>query len=68
MRCGGFYSTGSDDQRWLSCAFHWREGRLVSRRARIMRCEYRRGDKQREALGAFGAAALYAATAHQHRP
>jgi hypothetical protein len=33
-----------------------------------MRCEYRRGDKQREALGAFGAAALYAATAHQHRP
>src|SRR5258708_9200545 len=29
--------------------------------------EHRRGDKQREALGAFGAAALHAATAHQHR-
>ena len=32
-----------------------------------MRCEYRRGDKQREALGAFGAAALHAAATHQYR-
>src|SRR3982075_2646483 len=29
--------------------------------------EHRRADQQREALGAFGAAALHAATAHQHR-
>src|SRR6202162_3838154 len=28
---------------------------------------HRRANKQREALGAFGAAALHAATAHQHR-
>src|ERR1700680_4354414 len=29
--------------------------------------EHRRANKQREALGAFGAAALHAAAAHQHR-
>jgi len=29
--------------------------------------EHRGADKQREALGAFGAATLHAAAAHQHR-
>jgi hypothetical protein len=33
----------------------------------IMRLLDRGADKQREALGAFGTAALHVATAHQHR-
>jgi hypothetical protein len=44
-----------------------RRERLIIRAPMIMRLLDRGADKQREALGAFGTAALHVATAHQHR-
>src|SRR5262245_27807293 len=50
-------------------AFRRRDGRLVSRRARTMRllASTAAPTNSAKALGAFGAAALHATTAHQHR-
>lgn len=58
-----------DDRRWLSRGFSSGRGAFGQHVGKDHESvgEYRRADKQSEALDAFGAATLHAAPAHQHR-
>ena len=68
MRCGGFYSTRTEDRRWPWRGFSSARGAFDQQPGKDHEIvgEHRGGDEQGEALGAFGAAALHAAAAHQH--
>src|ERR1700680_1541203 len=65
----GFVPPRDDDCGWLSGGFSSARRSLGQQRGNDHEVvgEHSRANKQREALGAFGAAALHAATAHQHR-
>src|ERR1700730_8722165 len=65
----GFVPPRDDDCGWLSGGFSSARRSLGQQRGTDQEVvgEHSRANKQREALGAFGAAALHAATAYQHR-
>jgi hypothetical protein len=69
LTCGGFHSSRTDEGRWLSRCFSSALRALGQQGGdgHEVVGEHRLADEQRETLGAFGAATLHAAPAHQHR-
>jgi hypothetical protein len=66
MRCGGFYSTSTDDRRWLWRGFSSARGAFDQQPGKDHEIvgEHSGADEQFEALSAFGAATVHATPAH----